>query len=107
MLWLCWLRILILVLVLLTRRCIWLLVIGIIVCTIIRAWVVELDCEVELSDVELELFWCWGLLRAGAVHAERAPFLRRTHHFGRGLLAWSSRQGCYPQTDKSSLNGRP
>ena len=38
--------------------------------------VVELDCEVELSDVELELSGVGACCGAGAVHAERALFLK-------------------------------
>ena len=37
--------------------------------------VVELDCEVELSDVELELSVDGACCGAGVVHVERAPFL--------------------------------
>lgn len=51
------------------------LLLGLVVVLLFVLGVVVLDCEVELSDDELELSVDGACCGAGVVHVERAPFL--------------------------------
>ncbi|CGF68818.1 Uncharacterised protein [Streptococcus pneumoniae] len=54
---------------------------GLVVVLLFVLGVVELDCEVELSDDELELSADGGCCGAGELHVERAPFLNTNSPF--------------------------